>query len=83
MKKEVKRLCLITRESKDVKDLIRFTLLDGEVKVDPNHKLGGRGYYISKDKEVIERAKAKNLINKILKVNVNSDFYDELLKYVE
>ncbi|MCD8209832.1 MAG: YlxR family protein [Coprobacillus sp.] len=82
MKKEVKRLCLITKESKDVKDLVRFTLLDGALVVDPTHKLGGRGYYISKDIEVINKAKEKNLISKILKVNVTSDFYDELLKYV-
>ncbi|MCD8203715.1 MAG: YlxR family protein [Coprobacillus sp.] len=79
MKKEVRRMCLVTRESKEVSELIRFTLIGNEVKVDPLHKLGGRGYYISKDKEVIEEAKKRNLIHKILKVEVSSDFYDELL----
>ncbi len=83
MKKEVKRFCLVTRESKDVTDLIRFTIIDNSLVIDPHHKLGGRGYYISKDPEVINTAKEKNLIHKILKVEVRPEFYDELLKYTE
>ncbi len=83
MKKEVKRFCLVTRESKDVADLIRFTVINENPVIDANHKLGGRGYYISKEREVIETAKEKNLIHKILKVEVKPEFYDELLTYIE
>ncbi len=72
-------MCLVTRESKTIDELIRFTIIDGEVKVDPTGKLGGRGYYISKDKSVIEEARKRNLIHKALKVEVKSSFYDQLL----
>ncbi|MCD8204426.1 MAG: YlxR family protein [Coprobacillus sp.] len=79
MTRDINRTCLVTRESKPISELIRFTLINGKVVIDKEHKLGGRGYYISKDKDIINEAKKKNLIKKALKVEVPSSFYDELL----
>ncbi len=75
-------MCLVTHESKPTNELIRFTLVDDKLVVDPLGKLGGRGYYISRDKETIEKAKEKNLLKKILKANVPTSFYDDLLNYL-
>ncbi len=83
MKKEVCRMCVLSHEVKDQKSLIRFTLVNGKPVIDITGKAAGRGYYVSKDKTLIEEAKKKNSLKRILKVEVDSSFYDELLNQVK
>ncbi len=68
-KKVPLRTCIITREKLPKKDLIRIVKnKDGEVQLDLEFKLNGRGAYIKKDKKVIAKAIEKNQIQRALKI---------------
>lgn len=75
---------LLTNEMRPKKELVRIVLnKEGELSVDANGKLPGRGAYVSLLPEVIEQAKKNQIIEKALKTKVSADFYEELFNYVE
>lgn len=86
MKKQRKiplRKCVVTQEQLPKKELIRIVKnKEGEVFVDPTGKLNGRGAYLQLKKEVIEKAKAKKILNRHLEVDVPESIFEELLKMV-
>ena len=83
MKKIPMRTCLITGEKLEKKDLIRVVRTpEGEVVVDTTGKTNGRGAYLKKDINVIDKAKKSGILNKKLEVNVPDSIYDELKNIV-
>lgn len=65
------RLCIVTRESGSVDDLIRFVAApDGTVVPDLKRKLPGRGCWVKAERAVLEKAMAKNLFARALKSKV-------------
>lgn len=73
------RKCVITQEQLPKQELIRVVRTpEQEVKIDLSGKLNGRGAYLKKDLEVIEKARNKKTLNRILKVEVDDTIYDEL-----
>ena len=79
MKKIPMRTCLITGEKLEKKDLIRVVRTpEGEVVVDTTGKTNGRGAYLKKDIEVINKAQKSKILNKKLEVEVPDSIYDEL-----
>lgn len=84
MKKMPERTCVITREKTLKKDLLRVVRnKDGEVLVDPTGKANGRGAYLKKDKEVIERARKTKTLDKILEITIPDEIYNEMLNMLE
>ena len=84
MKKMPERTCVITREKTLKKDLLRVVRnKDGEVLVDPTGKANGRGAYLKKDKEVIERARKPKTLDKILEITIPDEIYNEMLNMLE
>ena len=84
MKKMPERTCVITREKTLKKDLLRVVRnKDGEVLVDPTGKANGRGAYLKKDKEVIERARKTKTLDKILEFTIPDEIYNEMLNMLE
>jgi uncharacterized protein len=82
-KKVPLRKCVVTKEMKSKKDLIRIVRnKEGEVFVDPTGKKNGRGAYISKDKGIIEKAKNNDILSNQLKAKVDPSLYEELLDFV-
>ncbi|HEX7065330.1 MAG TPA: YlxR family protein [Bacillales bacterium] len=78
------RKCVATQEMRPKKELFRIVRTpEGEVLYDPIGKKSGRGTYLSKDREAIERAKKGNVLAKHLNAKVTDDIYDELLEIVE
>ena len=70
MKNVPQRMCISCREKKDKKKLMRIVCnKNGEINVDINGKHEGRGAYICKDINSLERA---------LKTKINKDFYNKL-----
>ena len=57
------RQCCACRCHKDKSELIRLVAIDGEVVIDVNSNIQGRGVYICKDANCIKIAKKKNIIN--------------------
>lgn len=79
MKKIPMRSCVVTLEKLPKKELIRVVRTpEGEVIVDESGKANGRGAYLKKDIETIEKAKKSKILNRKLEVEVPDSIYAEL-----
>lgn len=75
------RMCVVTREKLEKKDLIRVVRTpENEVKVDDTGKMNGKGAYLKKEAEVINNAKKTKILDRVLELEVLEDVYEELLK---
>ena len=84
MKKIPERMCVVTREKFPKKELIRVVKnKDGEVFVDETGKQNGKGAYLKKDKEVIEKAKKNKILDRILEIDIPDSVYEDLLEIVK
>lgn len=82
-KKIPMRTCVVTREKCEKKDLLRVVRTpSGEVIVDDTLKANGRGAYLKKDKNVIEKAKSSKILEKHLEVKISDEIYEELLNKI-
>ena len=78
-KKIPMRTCIISREKLPKQELIRVVRnKDGDVFVDLTGKQNGRGVYLKKDIEVVNKAKNSKLLNKCLECEVPDSVYIEL-----
>ena len=81
MRKVILRTCAYLREVKDRQNLFRVVKTPNhEINIDLTYILPGRGAYLSKDKDLIIKAKSKRLIEKHLRVNDCQAVYDQLLE---
>ena len=79
MKKIPMRTCLVTGEKLEKKDLIRVVRTpEGNVIVDTTGKANGRGAYLKRDINIIDKAQKSGILNKKLEVNVPDSIYEEL-----
>ncbi len=84
MKKMPERTCVITREKTLKKDLLRVVRdKEGNISVDTTGKANGRGAYLKKDKEVINKAKTTKALERILEVTIPESVYEEMLNLVD
>ena len=80
-KKIPMRTCVVTHEQYPKKELIRVVRTpEGTVVVDETGKQNGRGAYLKKDKEVINKAKTTKVLERHLEVNIEDKIYDELME---
>lgn len=83
-KKIPMRTCVVSHEKYPKKELIRVVRTpEGDVVVDDTGKQNGRGAYLKKDKEVIEKARNSKILERHLEVNIDNSVYDELLNYCD
>lgn len=84
MKKMPERTCVITKEKTLKKDLLRVVRdPEGNVSVDITGKSNGRGAYLKKDSEVIERARKTKTLERILEVEISESIYEEMLNIIK
>lgn len=82
-KKIPMRTCIVTHEKYPKKELIRVVRTpEGQVVVDITGKQNGRGAYLKKDKETIEKARTSKVLERHLEIVIEDSIYDELLKHV-
>ena len=80
MTNSIQRMCISTREIKDIKDLFRVVKTpSGNILIEEDKHLPGRGAYISRNIEAIKIAQKKKLLNRALRTNVPDDIYEALL----
>ncbi len=83
VKKVPMRTCVVTKEVKPKKELMRVVAnKEGEVFVDPTGKQNGRGAYITLSLEVIEKAKVSKALDRKLETTVPEKIYETLKRYV-
>ncbi len=84
IKKIPMRTCVITREKLEKKDLIRIVRTpENTVIIDETLKANGRGAYLKKDINVIEKAKKTKALEKHLEVTIPENIYEELLNKIK
>ena len=84
MRKIPLRTCVVTREKLEKKDLIRVVRTpEWNVIVDTTGKLNGRGAYLKRDIDVINKAEKNKILNKHLEVDVSKEVFDELKRIIE
>lgn len=78
-KKVPLRQCIVCRESKPKKELIRIVrTADNDFVVDKTGKLNGRGSYICNSHDCINNLVKQKSLNKAFKTNIAKEVYDNL-----
>ena len=84
VKKIPMRSCVITREKCEKRELLRIVKdKDGVVSVDLTGKMNGRGAYIKKDLEVLEKAKKTKALEKHLETSIPDSIYESIKKIIK
>jgi len=83
-KKVPMRTCIVTREKYEKKDLLRIVKNnERQVFVDETGKANGRGAYIKKDIEVLDKAIKTKILDRNLETTISDDVYEEIRKIIE
>lgn len=83
-KKIPMRSCVVTKEKLEKKDLLRIVRTpEGDVIVDTTGKANGRGAYLKKEIEVINKAEKTKILEKILEVSIDANVYDDARRVCE
>ena len=78
------RMCVVTKERLEKKNLIRVVRTpDRQIELDLTGKANGKGAYVKKEIEVIKKAKQNKIIDRILEMDVPESIYEEMIKIVE
>ena len=77
------RTCVVTKEKLPKNELLRIVRNnDNIVFVDVTGKANGRGAYIKKDLEVLEKAKKNKILEKHLECSIPEEVYEEIKKII-
>ena len=77
------RTCVVSHEKCEKKDLLRVVRTPlGEVVYDSTGKLNGKGAYLKKSIEVINKAKKTKILEKALGVSISDEVYDNLERII-
>lgn len=75
------RTCVVTREKLPKQELIRVVRTPEQtVIIDLSGKANGRGAYVKKDINVIEKARKSKILERTLEISINDEIYNELEK---
>ena len=79
VKKIPLRTCVVSGEKLDKRELLRIVKTkEGIIKVDETGKMNGRGAYIKKDAQILEKAIQKNSLGKKLEYEIPEEIYEEI-----
>lgn len=77
------RTCIVTKEKYPKSELIRVVRDNlGNISVDLTGKKNGRGAYLKKDIDVINKAFSGKILERYLEALIPQEIYDELCKIV-
>lgn len=84
VKKITLRTCVVTKEALPKKELLRIVRTpEKSVIVDESGKANGRGAYIKKDLEVLEKAKKSKILEKRLECSIDESLYEKIKNIIE
>ena len=83
MKKIPMRTCVVTHTKAEKRNLLRIVRTPlKEILVDTTGKLNGKGAYILKDLDVLEKAKKTKALERALDIDIPESVYEEIKKYI-
>ena len=78
------RTCIVTKEVLPKQELLRVVInKDKEVSIDLTGKQNGRGVYLKKDIDVINKAKNLKILDKKLEVEIEEKLYEDLINLIK
>jgi len=78
-KKKPERTCIVCRKKSDKSNFIKMVKnKDGQIQIEKEKKLDGRGAYICGSPECITKCIKTRALNKIFKCSVGDNVYEEL-----
>ena len=78
------RTCVVTEEQFPKQELLRIVRdKEGNVTVDETGRANGRGAYIKKDLEVLDKAKKSKILEKKLECSIDDSIYEEIKNIIE
>ena len=81
---EIKRRCIVTHASLDRTELFRVVKdKEGNISIDLSYNKQGRGAYLTRDREIILKAKNKDMLSRALRHKVDKTIYEQLLELLE
>ena len=84
LKKIPQRTCVGCNSKKEKKDLIRVVKnKEGNIYLDTSYKMAGRGIYICKSEECLNKAIKNKRISKVFEINDLADIYELLRNYID
>ena len=84
VKKIPLRTCVVSKESLPKKELLRIVrTTEGNIIADVSGKINGRGAYIKKDIDVLEKAKKSKILERQLETTISDEVYEEIRKTIE
>lgn len=73
------RMCIVCRTMQDKRNLTRIVKdKEGNIFVDETGKKNGRGAYVCKNEECLNKLLKQKSLNKAFKTNVNDEIYQKL-----
>ena len=72
-KKRPQRTCIVCRDKKDKRDLIRLVLMESRLEVDMSGKMNGRGAYLCHNPNCWERAASTSILTQALRTEISED----------
>jgi len=83
LKKVAQRTCMSCTQKKDKKELLRIVrTTDGSIEVDLTGKKNGRGAYICKSEECLNKVIKTKQLERILEKQITNEFYEMIRKEV-
>ena len=78
------RSCVVTREKLPKQELLRIVkTTDGNIVPDISGKINGRGAYIKKDIDVLDKAIKSKALERHLEVTISDSVYDEIRNKIQ
>lgn len=77
-KKVPLRMCIVCKESKPKRELVRIVKTDDGFQIDRTGRMNGRGSYICNDTNCFEKLSKNKVLNKVFKSNISNDVYTQL-----
>ena len=83
-KKVPQRKCIACQDRDSKKGLIRIVKTkENQIFLDPTGKANGRGAYICKDAQCLQKAIKSKALNRAFKIEVPDEVYEHLIKELE
>ena len=77
------RSCIISREKLPKKEILRIVRTpEGNVIIDESGKANGRGAYVKKDINIINKARLNKQLENHLECNIPDSIYDEIVNII-
>lgn len=81
------RRCIGCMESKEKSSMIRIACYEGKITVDPTGKAKGRGVYLCRSRECMDKARKKKALQRNFETEITqeeiNDIFQELSNYEE